>query len=126
MKVWFSIIISSLVIVGVWIATFSIPKPTLDNSASSLAPKEIKEMLSELRGDFQASVKVIDQQKSALSELISNISNTNTEQSENMLSDDELRSLAQQLVDSVNATTTTSTVPEIAPPSEFIPTPKLP
>ncbi len=126
MKVWFSVIGSSLVIVAVWIATFSMPKSIPKNSSNS-STGQVKEILSELRNSIQNGMRVVDQQKTILSELASN---TNSSPSSQTLSNEELKALAEQLVGTLNATTTTSTVPQITPASQQTsepkPTSKLP
>lgn len=127
MKVWLSIVGSCLVIVAVWIATFSLPRSSPDKPSASASQSEIKEILSELRDSIQTGMKVVDQQKTTLSQLASNINKSPTEDT---LSNDELKALAAQLVGSLNATTTTSTVPAITPTTPSSPkqnpNPKLP
>lgn len=119
MKVWISVVLSSLIIVGVWIATFSIPH---SNRSEPPSTSELKDILLELRNSMKSGVEVVKEQQQTLTKLTKP-----DQQIEPTLSNEELNELAHQLTANIQASTTTTTIPTLKQQPRTEPTPpKLP
>ena len=117
MKVWLSVVGATILIVGVWVATFSIPQSKRSDTTSS---SELASILTELRETMKTNIRAVEDQKRILT--------AQGKQRGSILSNEELTKLASELI--VHASTTTSTVPVLTPQTKITKpstqSPKLP